>query len=110
MLGNHEDAILDYNKAIQINQNWSAVSLYIAYNNRGNAKSESGDDPGAIDDYNKAIELNPDFADAYYNRGISKRALGDTQGAIDDYNKAIELSPGYAAEAIEPSPGGAGLQ
>ena len=52
--GDHEGAIHDYNKAIEINPNDVRV-----YHNRGIAKQMSGDHEGAMHDYNKAIEINP---------------------------------------------------
>jgi Flp pilus assembly protein TadD len=42
------------------------------YNNRGNAKSLSGDTDGAFQDYNRAIELSPKDSRAYFNRAVTK--------------------------------------
>ena len=89
-LGDNLGAIVNYNKAIELNPNYAH-----AYNNRGLAKYELGDNQGAIVNYNKAIELNPNYTNAYYRRGLAKSDLGDNQGAIVDYDKAIELNPNY---------------
>ena len=89
--GDKKGAIVDYDKAIQLNPNYS-----LAYNNRGLAKSALGDKKGAIVDYDKAIQLNPNDAQAYNNRGLAKSALGDKKGAIVDYDKAIQLNPNDA--------------
>ena len=64
-----------------------------AFYNRGVAKDDLGDHPGAIADYDKAIELNPDDDAALNNRGLVKSDLGDYQGAIEDLDKAIRLEP-----------------
>jgi tetratricopeptide (TPR) repeat protein/S1-C subfamily serine protease len=64
-----------------------------AYNNRGTAKSELGNEQEAILDYDRAIALNPKFALAYYGRGTAKSALGNKQEAILDYDRAISLNP-----------------
>ena len=88
--GDNQGAIVDYDKAIELNPNYS-----LAYNNRGLAKSGLKDYEGAIVDYNKAIELNPNYAHAYNNRGNAKYDLKDYEGAIVDDNKAIELNPNY---------------
>ena len=64
-----------------------------AYSNRGNAKSDMQDYPGAISDYSKAIELDQKNSTAYYNRGFAKFDLQDYKGAISDYSKTIELDP-----------------
>jgi S1-C subfamily serine protease len=86
IIGNHQDAIVDFDLAIEINPQY----VY-AYYNRGNAKSALGNNQGAINDYDRAIEIAPQDADAYYNRGIAKSALGNNQGAIGDLSKAAEL-------------------
>jgi tetratricopeptide (TPR) repeat protein len=51
-LGRNEAAILDYNKAIELNPNHAN-----AYYNRGLAKSALGDKTGAKKDYEKAVKL-----------------------------------------------------
>jgi len=70
--------------------------VWLAYNNRGIAKSDAGDFSGAIQDYNNAINLHPKHVNAYTNRGKAKMELGDLQGAINDYNKAVQLEPNDA--------------
>src|SRR6266699_2583338 len=79
--GDHDGAIADYNRAIELNPKYAG-----AYNNRGLAKKAKGDHDGAIADYNRAIELNPKDAGAYNNRGITKEGKGDHDGAIADYS------------------------
>ena len=72
-----EEAIKDFNKAIELNPNYSK-----AYYNRGNTKKDLANAYNNIDyleeaikDYNKAIELNPNNSEAYFNRYISKSLL-----------------------------------
>ena len=62
-LNDYNGAILDCNKAIDLNPQYAE-----AYNNRGTAKRGLNDHNGAIADYDKAIELNPQYANAYRNR------------------------------------------
>ena len=90
--GHYDDAVEDYNKAIQLNSKDATV-----YNNRGNANFFLGNYDSAIADYDEAIKLNPEYADAYYNLGIAKARLGDYNAAVADYNEAIRLKPKYAA-------------
>ena len=75
-LKDYKNAILDYNKAIELDPNYVD-----AYNVRGLAKYDLKDYGGAILDFNKVIELNnkgPYFlAGAHYNRGDAKRYLTD---------------------------------
>ncbi len=90
-LGQHERAIEDYDKAIEINPEYAA-----AYYNRGNSYGDLGQHERAIEDYDKAIEINPEYAAAYSNRGNSYGDLGQHERAIEDYDKAIEINPEYA--------------
>ena len=62
-----------------------------AYNNRGAAYSDLGQDERAIEDYNQAIRVNPQLAEAYYNRGYAYQSLGMTKEAERDFAKAKEL-------------------
>jgi tetratricopeptide (TPR) repeat protein/S1-C subfamily serine protease len=90
-LGNKQEAIADYDRAISINP-----KLAEAYVNRGAAKSALGNEQAAIADYDRAITINSKFAGAYYNRGVSKSALGNEQAAIADYDRAIAINSKYA--------------
>ncbi len=67
-----------------------------AWNDRGNAKANSGDSQGAIMDFNKAIQLDPQNAMAYNNRGNANGKTGKFSEAINDFNIAIELNSEYA--------------
>ena len=89
--GDHEGAIADYTKAIEINPKY--VDAYIW---RGLAKHSKGDYDGAIADYTKAIEIDPKCAGAYINLGNAKYHKGDYDAAIADYTRAIEINPTYA--------------
>ena len=90
-LGDHEGAIADYDRVIELNPKDAS-----AYNNLGVARKKLGDLPGAIADYSRAIDLDPKFAAAHYNLALAKRQLNDYKGAIADYSRAIDLNPKYA--------------
>ena len=125
-LSNEKQAVSDYDKAIEINPNFSAAYVnrggsYFklgnykqaiedlgkaieinprdadAYSNRGAAYARLVNRRQAIDDYDRAIEINPEFADAYTNRGVSYAALGNYKQAIVDHDRAIEIKPKFAA-------------
>ncbi len=63
--GNYGESIECYDKAIEINPEYSS-----AWNNKGNALDEQGKLERAIECYDKAIEINPEFDIAKNNRRI----------------------------------------
>ncbi len=87
-LGSYEEAIRDYDKAIELQPDYAA-----AYHNRGLAKNSLQRYEEAIKDYDKAIELQPDYANAWFNRGVTKYNLRRYEEVIEDYDKGIELQP-----------------
>ena len=88
-LANYEEAILDYNKALEL----SPTEICLVYSMRGNAKRNLGDFDGAISDQNKALDFDPLYADGYFNRGSAKYKMGDFAGAIEDYTQVIKINP-----------------
>jgi len=85
----YEEAILDYNKALEL----SPTEICLVYSMRGNAKRNLGDFDGAISDQNKALDFDPLYADGYFNRGSAKYKKGDLSGAIEDYTQVIKMNP-----------------
>ncbi|HHT9125137.1 MAG TPA: tetratricopeptide repeat protein [Candidatus Brocadiia bacterium] len=90
-LSRFEEAIKQYDKALEINPN-----LADAYLNRGNAYYNKGENDRAILDFNKALEINSRYAEAYNNRGSAYDKKGEYDRAILDFNKALEINPRYA--------------
>jgi tetratricopeptide (TPR) repeat protein len=86
--GEFDQAILDYNRAIELNPQYA-----LAYCNRGNAKTAKGDSDGGIADYNCAIQVNPQLAIAYNNRSSALREKKDLTAALNDCNRAIAIDP-----------------
>ena len=60
-LGQYENAIDNYTKAIQLDPDYAK-----AYLNRGNAYDDLDQYQRAIQDYDKVIQLDPDDATAYW--------------------------------------------
>jgi tetratricopeptide (TPR) repeat protein len=90
-IGNVKDAIIFYQKVIEIDSN-----SFESYMNIGKALHESGDLKGAIDYYNDAIKINPDNHNIYFNKGNVLFDKGETSAAIDSYNKSIFCKSDYA--------------
>tara|TARA_Y100001968_G_scaffold146209_1_gene133679 strand:- start:1040 stop:1657 length:618 start_codon:yes stop_codon:yes gene_type:complete len=88
-LADYEEAILDYNKALEL----SPTQICLVYSMRGNAKRNLNDFDGAISDQNKALDFDPLYADGYFNRGIAKFKKGDFDGAIQDYSQVLKINP-----------------
>ena len=88
-VANYKEAILDYNKALEL----SPTEICLVYSMRGNAKRNLGDLDGAISDQNKALDFDPLYADGYFNRGIAKYKMGDLDGAVKDYTQVIKINP-----------------
>ena len=86
-LGLNEEAIKDFDKAIEFNPSNSD-----AYNNRGIAKKNLELYEEAIKDYDKAIELNPNNFMAYYNKGLAKSDLGHNEEAYNDFIEGYKLA------------------
>ena len=88
-LADYAEAILDYNKALEL----SPTEICLVYSMRGNAKRNLGDFDGAISDQNKALDFDPLYADGYFHRGSAKYKMGDFAGAIEDYTQVIKINP-----------------
>lgn len=89
MEGKLQEALSDYNKAIEISEDRER-----SYNNRGIVYEMMGRHEEAIADYNAAIMSYPEYVTAYINRGDCYAKLGRMQEALRDLTKAIELDPG----------------
>ena len=89
---------IDLKKAIEYLNNAIHIDpdSAVAYNNRGNAYFQIGQQQRAIEDYNEAIRLYPGYAEAYNNRGTAYFQIGQQQRAIEDSNEAIRLNPEFA--------------
>jgi tetratricopeptide (TPR) repeat protein len=89
--GNYDQAIADYDAAIQKDPNNA-----VAWHWRGYLYEEKKDWDRAIVDLNQAIRLDPNYAKAYLNRGTAYYYKKDNDRAIADYTQAIRLDPNYA--------------
>jgi tetratricopeptide (TPR) repeat protein len=86
-----QEAIADYNKAIQL-----APTATDPYLNRGTALEGLGKWNDAIADYNRVLELDPQDAMAYNNRGNAEAGLGRWEEAIADYKQSAQIASNFA--------------
>ena len=87
-LKEYENAIKDYTKYIQFDENWKG-----AFCSRGECYINLGKYDLAIEDFNQAIRIDPSWYGPYFSRGQLLAQKGKNQEAIMDFNKAIELYP-----------------
>ena len=87
LLGNYENAIEDFTKAIRVNPKRAEN-----YNMRGFAKFEKNDFSGSIQDHTAALQIDPKNARAFYCRGLAKSAIEDMRGALMDLQQFFNLT------------------
>ena len=85
-LEQYEDAIVDFNSAIERNREFT-----FAYKYRADALLKTERFEEAIDDYSRAIELQASSGSLYSNRAGAYRTAGRSEDAISDYSIAIHL-------------------
>jgi tetratricopeptide (TPR) repeat protein len=86
--GNDQEAINDFNEAVQADPNcWRAL------HNRGVLTAQAGEFEKAFDDFSRTIKLNPQFAKAYSNRAALFMVADNLKAAKQDYIHAIDLDP-----------------
>jgi tetratricopeptide (TPR) repeat protein len=109
-LGKSNEAVIEYNKAIEIykplvkqNKTQLANNLAVTYMNKGISLDRLGKLKEAVIEYDKAIaileplvkqgitKLANGLGDAYVNKGISLWNLGKLKEAVIEYDKAIEI-------------------
>jgi len=86
--GKPDEAIIQYNKALQINPGHvtARINLGIALARKGNTKE-------AVHHYNEALRTNPNDAGIYNNLGVISYNQGKTGAAIKHYRKALRINP-----------------
>ncbi len=89
--GRLEDAIIEYNEAIELNPNYAW-----AYYTRASANNIAGHYDQAIADCTKAFELDPVFTEACILRGQIYAKQGKKAEAIAIYEKFIAFSDNSA--------------
>ena len=94
-LENYDEAILDYTKAIELNE-----KMTDAYYNRAKILLSRKDieDPDvfrAISDLEKALELDPNFIDALYAMAAAQKKMKNYQLALKYLDRLLVLQPDF---------------
>ena len=92
-LENYDEAMLDYTKAIQLND-----KMTDAYYNRAkiilsNQNSTMADIHNAVEDLEKALNLDEKFVDALYAMAAAYKKLGDYHKSLVYLEKLLEIAP-----------------
>ncbi len=85
--GDYAKVIADITEAIRLQPSQAA------YNLRGSAYYDKGENDIAISDFDDALKLGPPSGIIYHNRGNAWRDKGDNAKAIADYDAAIKADP-----------------
>ena len=99
-VGNFEDAVKAYNKAIEINP--EKVDYWY---NKGFALHALRNFSEAIEAYDKTIDMEPEKADAWYYKGLAYYNLGIFEEAMKAFDKAKEIKPEYLYARYSPHVG-----
>jgi len=89
---NYEDAIADFNKALELDPKSNKVAYY-----RGVVRSVLKQFPEAIDDYTMSLDINPYQAFCLFRRGQAYFHIGDYPQALSDCEAALAMEPGNDA-------------
>lgn len=85
-----EEALADYNKALEINPKYQ-----LAFSNKGKVYFEYKQYDIALENYNEALRLKPNDVPSLANRAAVLGLLNNYPAAMTDLNKAVELDPSY---------------
>jgi 4-amino-4-deoxy-L-arabinose transferase-like glycosyltransferase len=90
-LGKRDDAIREFQAAVEINPNYVAV-----YNDLGAALATAGRLAESVPCFRKSIQLSPGNAPAHCNLAACLELLGRIPESRAEYEEALRLKPGYA--------------
>ncbi len=93
-LGNYQEALLSYERAIKLGGAGANVASIVM--EQGTALKQLGRHAEALSCYDKALSLRPDSAETWTNKGTLLDELQRHEEAISCYDKAISINPRLA--------------
>ena len=99
--GKHQQAIVYFDKAINMTPSNNKKYLAILFSDKGLAFAGMGKYQQALDNFDQAIKhySQDDISKsstAFYNKGLALLQLKKYQQALDSFNQAIKIKPNYA--------------
>jgi protein O-GlcNAc transferase len=91
-MGQREEAVLYYRKAIGLNPEYAGT-----YYNIAAIMQEEGRFDEAVAHYRRVIDLDPRYAGTYNSIGVVLQAKGQYDEAMTSFRKAIEIDPDFFA-------------
>lgn len=92
-LENFDEAMLDYTKALQINDKMTDAYYNRARITLSRKDIENPDIEGAVKDLQRALELDEKFIDALYAMAAAKKKLGEYVSAVEYLDKLLQIEP-----------------
>ncbi len=99
--GKHQQAIVYFDKAINMTPSNNKKYLAILFSDKGLAFAGMGKYQQALDNFDQAIKHYPQndiskSSTAFYNKGLALLQLKKYQQALDSFNQAVKIKPNYA--------------
>jgi len=88
--GQVDEAMVDYQRALEINPNYAEVR-----NNLGTALLQKGQPDEAIVQFRKALAIDPNYVTAHDNLGNALLLKGQMDEATAQFQKALDIDPNY---------------
>lgn len=90
-MGQYEEAIRSYDRAIVINPNYSH-----AWGGRCNTLNFLRKYEQALPNCEKALQIHPRLHSAWHNQGVALEGLGRNEEALSSYDRALQFQPYYS--------------
>ncbi len=91
--GELDQALANYNRALEVADPNDAENISLAYYNRGVVWGKKDEIDKAIADYSQALANDPRYVEAYNNRGMLWQEREEYDKAVADYTQGLAIAP-----------------